>query len=234
MTKEQVTDLGFTLRMLARSVRVASLASVDQAGEPFASLVTPAFSADFQALLLLSGLSDHTKHLRATGRAALLVVGEKTEANPQTAPRVTFSCAAAPIDEPALKARYLAIHPYAALYAGFGDFALWRLTPHDAHYVGGFGIARGVAASKFQPDAESCASIAAAEAEILAHCNDHHADALAAIAGTPGAWRMVALDIDGFDLAQGEMVRRIAFPAPVASANAVRAALIHLARANRR
>ena len=221
MSAKQSADLGFTLRSLARAARVASLASVSAAGQPFVSLVTPAFAADFTALLLLSGLAEHTRHLRAEPRAALLVVGENEGPNPQTTPRLTLIGRAEPVEDKALRARYLARHPYAALYAGFGDFGLWRLVAEEAHYVGGFGVARRIAAAKFRPDPEAVAAIEAAAPALIAE-----ADPLAG-----GGGKIVALDPDGCDLACGEAVRRVAFPAPVASAEKVRAALIGLARA---
>ncbi|HYZ33700.1 MAG TPA: DUF2470 domain-containing protein, partial [Crenalkalicoccus sp.] len=79
------------------------------------------------------------------------------------------------------------------------------------------------------------AAVAAAEAEILADMNANHADAVQAIArfllgGGEGAWRLAALDVDGADLAAGEEVRRLAFAAPVADADGVRAELARAAR----
>jgi hypothetical protein len=44
---------------------------------------------------------------------------------------------------------------------------------------------------------------------------------------------MVAADVDGCDLAQGDIVRRVAWSAPVADAGAVRRELVTLARAAR-
>ena len=225
MSTEPPAAIGFTLRSLARAARVASLASVSAAGQPFVSLVTPAFAADFTALLLLSGLAEHTRHLRAEPRCALLVVGENEGPNPQTTPRLTLIGRAEPVADAALRARYLARHPYAALYAGFGDFGLWRLVAEEAHYVGGFGVARRIAAAKFRPDPEAVAAIEAAAPALIAEAE---ADPLGG-----GGGKIVALDPDGCDLACGEAVRRVAFPAPVASAEEVRAALIGLARAAR-
>jgi hypothetical protein len=49
--------------------------------------------------------------------------------------------------------------------------------------------------------------------------------------GTPGAWRMVAVDTDGCDLAQENHVIRVAFAAPAADPSGVRAELVRLARA---
>jgi putative heme iron utilization protein len=81
------------------------------------------------------------------------------------------------------------------------------------------------------------ASILAAEPSVLAHCNADHADALALLAGGGDGWRMVTADTDGCDLAREDVVRRIAWPAPVGDAGALRAALVQLvgeARAARR
>jgi putative heme iron utilization protein len=67
--------------------------------------------ADAQPLLLLSGLSEHTRHLRGDPRCSVLVCGAATGENPQTAPRVTVTGLAETVADPALKARYLAVHP---------------------------------------------------------------------------------------------------------------------------
>ncbi|HEY8288572.1 MAG TPA: DUF2470 domain-containing protein, partial [Acetobacteraceae bacterium] len=54
---------------------------------------------------------------------------------------------------------------------------------------------------------------------------------IATASGAPaGAWRMVAADADGFDLAAGERVIRIAWAAPVASAAAIRDELVRMVR----
>ena len=223
MTKEAPADpgadLGFTLRSLARAARAGSLATITNAGQPFVSLVTPAFDAGCTPLLLLSGLSEHTRHLRVEPRCALLITGAANGPNPQTTPRVTLIGCATPIEDAALRARYLAIHPYAALYAGFGDFALWRLTVEEAHYVGGFGLARHVTQAKLLPAPEAVAAIAAAEPEIIAEANAERAV----------SERIVAIDLDGCDIAEDDATRRLTFPAPAASPETVRAALRHVA-----
>ncbi len=216
-------------RLLLRAARVGTLAT-SAAGQPFASLVTPATAPDLAILLFLSALSEHTRHLRAEPRCGLMVVGEKVEANPQTAPRVTVTGVAEAIDDPALKARWLALHPYAALYAGFGDFALWRIRPAAALLVAGFGRAARLSARALAPDPAAVAALAGREAGIIADCNADHAEALARIAGEPGGtWRMVAVDVDGCDLARGERVRRVPWRAPVRDAAEVRAELVRLA-----
>ena len=124
------------------------------------------------------------------------------------------------------------MHPYAALYAGFADFHLWRLAPAHGFYVGGFARARTLRWADVAPEPAAVAALAAAASEIMDHCNADHPDALAAIAGAPGPWRMVGVDTDGCDLAPGPeaTVRRVAWPRPAAGPDDVRRALIVLAR----
>jgi heme iron utilization protein len=214
--------------MLLRAARVGTMAtSLD--GQPFASLVTPATGPDLSLLLFLSSLSEHTRHLRAEPRCAVMVAGAATDTNPQTAPRVTVPGIAEPAPDPALKARWLAVHPYAALYADFADFSLWRIRPLTALLVGGFARANRLRQADLAPDPAAVAAVAAAADSILQHCNDDHPDALAAIARRPGIWRMVAVDVDGCDLAQDETVLRVHWSAPVTDAGGVRGELVRLA-----
>ncbi len=218
--------------MLLRAARTGTLATSAQ-GQPFASLITPACAPDLSVLVLLSSLSEHTRHLHDDPRCAVMVTGAAETANPQTAPRVTITGLAALEPDPALKARWLAVHPYAQLYAEFTDFALFRIRPSAGQLIGGFARAFRLRAADLAPDPDAVAALLAAEAGICSHCNDDHADALAMLAQAPGAWRMVAADVDGCDLAQGEVVRRVAWTQPVADAGAVRSELVTLMRAAR-
>ena len=240
-------------RRLVRGAASAALAT-QQDGQPFASLVTPAAAPDLSPLLWLSSLSEHTRHLLREPRCAMLFQGEPPprageggagagdrEANPQTAPRVTLTGLAERVPEAEaapLKARWLARHPYAALYADFADFALWRVRIGGALLVGGFARATRLRPPALAPDPAAVAAIAAAEAEILDHVNREHPDAVAAIArgllgATEGAWRLVAVDVDGADLAAGDLVRRLHFTRPVGRPEEVRDQLVRAARAGR-
>jgi putative heme iron utilization protein len=220
-------------RTLLRAARSAVLATSAE-GQPYAALVTPAFAPDLAALLWLSRLSDHTRHLAAEPLCALLVQGTAEGPNPQTAPRVTLTGRAERIEDQALKARWLAIHPYAALYADFADFSLWRIVPGGAHLVGGFARAFRLPAAKLLPDAAAITALWAAEHQIISHCNVDHADAMKVLgeqaAGGGGEWRMVAVDTDGFDLADDIRSVRIAWSAPVVDAQAVRNELVTMLR----
>lgn len=225
---------------LIRGATVATLATSAE-GQPFASLVTPAPAPDLSPLLWLSTLSAHTRQLMAEPRCALLFSGTAEGPNPQTAPRVTVTGLAEPVPEAevaALKARWLARHPYAALYADFGDFALWRVRIGGALQVGGFARAERIKASELAPDPAAVAAVLAAEAEIIAHVNADHADAVTAIAegvlgAGPGDWRLVAVDVDGCDISEGNRTVRLAFLTQVSDSGGVRAALIRAAREGR-
>ncbi len=202
----------FQARCLLRAARGGCLAT-SAGGQPFASLVTPACMPDGALLLLLSRLSEHTHHLMADPRCSVMVSGAPASANPQTTPRVTLTGVAEVVEDAALKARYLAVHPYASLYADFGDFATWRLAPASALLVAGFGRAFRLKGADLTPDPASVTALVGSEEGILTHCNRDHPDALAAIARSAGDWRMVTADVDGFDLAQGETVLRFAWSA---------------------
>lgn len=229
-------DPAWQARLLLRAARVGTLATATD-GQPFASLVTPACAPDLSVLLLLSSLSEHTRHLRADPRCALMVAGAPDGPNPQTTPRVTVTGLAETIDDPDLKARWLAVHPYAGFYADFGDFALWRLRPEAALLVGGFARAHRIRRADLLPDAAASAAVAAAEPSIIAHCNADHADALALIAvaagGAAGEWRMVAADTEGCDLSADDRVIRVPWSAPAADAGAIRAELVRMTAAAR-
>jgi hypothetical protein len=223
-------DTAFEARRLLRAARSGTLATVADGGQPFASLVTHACAPDLSVLLLLSNLSEHTRHLRSEPRCSILVCGAAAGANPQTAPRVTVTGIASVVDDGSLKARFLAVHPYAARYADFGDFHLWRIRPAGALFVGGFARAVRLRQAELAPDPAAVAAIAAAEAGIIRHCNDNHLDALAAIAGKTREWRMATADIDGTDLAVGEEVVRVHWSAPVIDAGGVQTELVRMTR----
>ncbi len=219
-------------RKLLRAARSGCLATIAD-GQPFASLVTPACMPDGALLMLLSHLSVHTRHLLADPHCSVMVSGAAASENPQTTPRVTVTGVAEVVDDPALTARYLAVHPYASLYAGFGDFSTWRIAPAAALLVAGFGRAFRLKGADLAPDPVNVAALLASEEAILSHCNRDHADALAAIAGEAGDWRMVTADVDGFDLAVGDRVVRFAWSEPVKDAGDVRRELVRMAQAAR-
>ncbi len=224
-------------RRLMRGAVKAALATAMDDGRPYVSLVTVATAQDGSPLLLLSGLADHTRNLAADPRGSLLFDGTDGYDNPQQGPRVSVLGRLAPTAEPGHRARFLARHPEAAMYAGFGDFAFWRLEMERAHLVGGF--ARAVwLEDRLAVEAEPAARMAAAEESILAHMNAEHGAAIDLYArrlcGAEGdGWRMAGIDPDGCDLMRDGRRLRLDFDAPVDGPEAARAALVALATAVR-
>ena len=129
-------------RALLRLARgsLGSLAERDGKPYPFVSLVLPALSAEGEVILLLSDLSDHAKNLQRDPRASLLMDGTLDLKEPLTGPRLTLlgEVQVSP-DQTGDKARYLAVHPEAEMYAGFGDFRFYRFRYFEGLFVAGFG-----------------------------------------------------------------------------------------------
>ena len=202
-------------RRLLRAARSGTLATVMD-GQPFASLVTPAVAADGAVLLLLSGLSEHTRHLAVTPRCSLLVLGDADGPNPQTTPRLTVTGQAARDPDPQHRARWLARHPYAAFYAGLADFGLWRIEPEAGLLIGGFGRAARLAAAYLVPDAAVAAVLAPLAPALIEDWNARHAG---------GHRRLLAIDPDGAEFDRDGLWQRIEFPSPLHDATQAHAAL---------
>ena len=126
-------------RLLVRRRGVGTLAtSMADGGAPYASLVTYACDHQGQPIFLFSTLSDHTQNILVDNLASLLVEDAVGKRNPQIGPRLSLMGRVKQDTSPASRARFLARHPDAAMYAGFGDFGIYRMTVERAHYVGGF------------------------------------------------------------------------------------------------
>ncbi len=154
-------DVALARRMLAEA-REATLATAfagarpDERGWPYASLVLLATDARGMPLLLLSDLAEHTRNLRDDPRVSLLIDATQGHADRLAEPRLTLLGRAAVIADDADRAdartRFLARHPPAATYAGFGDFRFYRVTPDRAHLVAGFGRIRWIEAGALRDD----------------------------------------------------------------------------------
>jgi putative heme iron utilization protein len=231
------TDLGTAsdstrfCRFLLRGCDRAALATTLD-GAPYASLVLVAADLDAAPLLLLSDLAQHTRNLKSEPRLALLYDGTEGHADPLAGPRLSVLGRAAPIDDARALARFTRRHPTAAGYAGFGDFHLYRVAVERGHLVAGFGRIEWLDGGSLG-FAEAAASLAAAEADIVAHMNADHTDAIGLYAqrllGLAGdGWRMTGIDPEGIDMRQEGAVARLAFAAPVLDPETARRTLVEL------
>jgi len=230
-------------RTLIRRARYGAIATLDpKDGSPIATRTATATDIDGAPLILVSRLSAHTGALDADPRCSLLL-GEPGKGDPLAHPRITLACRAQRLErgsEAQLRAarRYLARHPKAALYADFPDFGYFRLDPVSASLNGGFGKAYALTRAQLLSEPAVSAALAQSEAGAVEHMNDDHADAISiyarAYAGAPdGKWRLTGIDPDGIDIADGDDVRRVLFPAPLADASQMRVALVELVRNGR-
>jgi len=225
------------VRELVRRCDRAALATTlpDLSGSrnwPYASLVLVAVGHDLSPILLLSDLAEHSKAIAADDRVSLLFDGTAGLAQPLTGPRATLLGRAVRTDEETVRRRFLARHPDAELYADFGDFHFYRVVPERAHLVGGFGKIHWLSAAEIAP--APVAGLDEAEADIVAHMNADHADAIglyaAKLLGLSGdGWCMTGIDGDGIDLRAGGQTARLVFDTPLATAADARQALVDLA-----
>lgn len=228
-----------TARRLLRCLDRATLATaLGESAWPYASLVLVASDLDISPLLLISTLAEHTKNLAREPRAALLFDGTQGLDDPLTGARVTVLGALRPVADPALLARFVARHPSAGLYAGFKDFALYRMAMTRAHLVAGFGRIHWIEGDALR-DTHDLAWLREAEAGILAHMNTDHAATIDLYAerllGLSGSgWRLTGVDRDGADLRRGGAVARLDFPTSAGDLDAVRQSFVALAQSAKR
>jgi putative heme iron utilization protein len=232
-------ELAADARGLVRRALKASLATIASgSGYPYASLITVATDPSGTPIFLISGLAQHTKNLAQESRASILFDGTGALGDPLQGARVTLFGKAEKVEDEAVRRRFLARHPESAFYADFPDFAFWRLEVEGAHYIGGFGRIVDLIPAELLVETKDAGDLLAAEADILAHMNADHADAVrlyaTRLAGAPeGFWRMSGIDPEGCDLTSEGDARRIPVAAPIASPSEARAELVRLVNAAR-
>ncbi len=228
-------------RTLVTARRVATLCTlaIEPPGHPYGSLVTYGVH-EGAPVLLISGLAEHTKNLRADARGSLLIA-ESDGDNPLALGRVTLLGHFAEVVGEARGAAvdaYVEANPSSRGYADFGDFGLWRLEVESLRFIGGFGRMSWVAAEDWrraEPD-----PVAAFAEGIRAHMNQDHAEALVlycrAFSRAAAVESAVLTQVDryGFEMSaqtpDGARPIRVAFSRPVKSSDEVRGEMVALVR----
>lgn len=221
-------------KRLLRAIRTATLATLTDAGAPFATLTAIATDHDGTPILLLSRLAHHTGNLERDGRCSLLLA-QGGRGDPMAHPRLTLVAKAARTQTPSARTRFLARNPKAQLYADFPDFSFWRAEVEAVHLNGGFARAADFGPAQLLTDISGADALIAAEADIIGHMNADHADALALYAeklagAKPGKWQASGIDPEGLDLVSGDLTARVAFPKTIATPAESREVLVDLAR----
>src|SRR5205809_5826830 len=181
-------------KQLLREGRSGALATLmPGSSDPYCSLVNVATAADGAPSLLISSLAVHTKNILADPRVSLMI-DERKAGDPLQGARVMLMGTAAATDDPDERRRYLEREPEAEMFAGFADFAFYRITLKAAHLVAGFGRIVDLKPQDVLTETGDAAELVAVEPEIVAHMNGEHADAVRLLAtkllGSPdGQWR---------------------------------------------
>ena len=137
------------LRSLLTGRNVAALATLHD-GRPFASMIPFAaatIAGRFRLVTHVSGLSAHTRDMRAHAGVCLLVTAAESQGiPPQALPRVSIEAVSEFIpsshsDHDAVKAAYIGKFPDAADLFQLGDFSLVAFAPTSARLIAGFGRA---------------------------------------------------------------------------------------------
>ena len=201
-------DNKLAARLVARGCHKTALSTLDKGGAPYASLVTLGLDHDLSPILIISGMSAHTRNIQADSRVAFLFDGTDGHPNPQTGPRLSMQGTAHMVEgeteRQRLRTRFLARNPGAVEYASFGDFSLWRVAPSRAQFVGGFGRAVWLDAP-FGLSPDVIGQFQAGEAALLAKLAER------------GRKDVVSVDPDGYDISVGESWDRVNFTRPAPS-----------------
>jgi heme oxygenase (biliverdin-IX-beta and delta-forming) len=242
----QVKETANLAKSLIRAALKGSLATAQKpSGHPYASLVLTATDSDGTPVFLISKLAVHTQNLQNDCRASLLIDATGAGADPKADPqvdtqsdpmqgaRLTLIGEVHPTQSATARARFLARHPTARVYADFPDFGFYALRPERAHFIGGFGKIVDLAGGDLLLSLAGAEELAAAEPGIVAHMNADHADAILFYAtkllgAGAGKWRMAGIDPEGCDLVLGARGLRLAFGKRITSSAAARAELVRL------
>lgn len=235
MKQDIAFDAAKAAKKLLREGLSGALATLmPGSGDPYCSLVNVATAHDGSPLLLISKLAIHTRNILADPRASLML-DERKPGDPLEGARVMLMGRVAATDDAKARARYLARHPEAEMFAGFADFAVYRMDIARAHLVAGFGRIVDLAAKDILTDVSQADELLEAEAGAVEHMNSDHADALELYAtkllgASGGAWRCTGCDPEGLDLRLDQTGLRLPFPQAVRASGPLRAVLVQLAK----
>ena len=139
---------------LLRAERIAHLGTLRRES-PMVSMTLYMAAPDFSAFYVhVSRLAWHTQDMQVDPRVALSIAEtDDRREDPFTLMRVTIRGEAAPIahdafEHLALKGAWLERFPAQAINFELADFSFWKITPHDARFVAGFGRIHNLSAKE--------------------------------------------------------------------------------------
>lgn len=223
-----------------------STLAIDPAGYPFGSIVSFALDAGGDPLFVISELAEHTRNLTADARASLLVAEAAADGDdgddPLARGRVTLIGDARRVadDEQAAAVETVGRRiPAVAGYAGYGDFACYRLAVRAIRWVGGFGEMDWIDVDAYRIAVVD--PVLPRRHGIAGHMNDDHADAgvllcQQALADRATVTTATMRHVDRFGceyiarIGEDLAVVRLNFAEPAASLDDVRRLVVDLVR----
>ena len=226
-------------KTLLRTARFGALATLDpKSGWPLATRVGMSTDFDGTPVILISRLAAHTTALLKDPRCTLLA-GQPGKGDALAHARVSVSANVREIDRDTVEDqridyRYVTHQAKAKLYHRLGDFRYFRLEPTAVALNAGFGQAFVLKPKDILVESAAHDELAATEAGCIEHMNNDHAEAVRLYAehfakAPAGNWKMVGIDAEGMELADGDEVRRVWFDAPLESAEDMHKVLVRMA-----
>jgi len=221
-------------KRLMREARTGALATLNEDGGPYASLVTVSTLPDNSPVMFLSNLAKHTANFKRDQRVSLLLE-ERRPGDPLAIGRVSLMGRIAVTEDPAAARRHAARHNTTKSFSKFPDFAWYRIEVESAHLVAGFGRIVGIEGKDLRTEVSDAGELVASEESAVSHMNEDHRDAISLYAtrllnAQDADWRIISLDPEGCDLMAGETIRRLDFPQRLTKAAELRVTLAKLAK----
>ena len=142
-------------------------------GFPYGSFLPYVHINQFDILILISDIAEHTKNLDKFKNFSF-VINEDNYKSPFEARRLCLQGIAKKTNQKEFRLRYERFFPDSLMYRDFTDFNCWLLEVKYIRYIGGFGTMfwENVKVNEFESE------IYKFENEILEHINQDHQDAL--------------------------------------------------------
>lgn len=220
---ETTDDARALARQLIRTARFGAIGVLQEDGTPLVSRILVGTDTIGNPIILISDLSEHTKAIKEDNRVSLLL-GEPKKGDPVAHPRISVQGKAIIIPKHTdqysqMRARFIAKHPKSELYIGFADFQIYRIDAVSANLNAGFGKAFHLSrADILSPDdfIANETKLSAMEQGIIETFNNLHANTLISYT-TDGrnGWRLIGIDCNGFELANGDDIVRREFKKPM-------------------
>ena len=141
------------LSALIRKERLAHLGTL-RGGAPMVSMTLYLPERDFSAFYVhVSRLAWHTQDMLQDGRVALSISEtDDGRADPFTLMRVTVRGESSQLsgNPEELKKTWLARFPEQAINFELADFSFWKIAPHDARFIAGFGRIHNLSAAELK------------------------------------------------------------------------------------